>query len=170
MYIVYNIDLFTRIIKMRKFIKWQNDTSTKKEGVNPTDIDSAGNDQDLDNIGMPYNDDAINQLNSSDKERDDLEKKYQKKLWDLINKNKHSDKNDTKYDDTLDKTIKDYLTKKTKLADEQAAKNEKIRSKIPIKTTSTHFIDDKKGMFTPRRDIKFNSGSADKSTDVIDKE
>ena len=59
---------------------------------------------------------------------------------------------------------------KIKLADEQHAKEDKIRAEIPVKTTSTHFIDDKKGIFSPRSDAKSDNGNADKSTNIVDKE
>ena len=55
-------------------------------------------------------------------------------------------------------------------ADEQCKKEDKAREDIPVKTTSTHFIDDKKGIFTPRQDARSANGNADKSTSIIDKE
>lgn len=171
---------------MKKFIKWQNDTSTEnqeekqEEGVNPTDIDSAGNDQDLNNTGIPYNGDAINKSTFVDKEKDELEREYQKKLWNMMNKKTPSD-DPSDIDPTkgpqgetpggiLDKTIRDYLMKKIKLADKQAIKEKQARAEIPVKTTSTYFIDDKKRLFSPRGDAKATDGNVDKSTKVIDEE
>lgn len=171
---------------MKRFIKWQDDITPKKEkevkeeGINPTDIDSAGKDQDLANTGVPFSGDAINKVASIDKERDELERDYQVKLWGMMNKKQPSDDpcdiDPTKgpHGETpggiLDKTLRDYLMSKIKSADEQAKKLDREREDVVVKTTSTYFIDDKKGIFTPRRDAKSTNGNADKSTNIIDKE
>jgi len=57
---------------MRNFKKWV-------EGVNPTDVDSAGKDQNLSNAGEPFNMKVFAEL-------EELKKKYVSLAWNETNK------------------------------------------------------------------------------------
>jgi hypothetical protein len=168
---------------MKRFIKWQEDMFNKteapevKEGVNPTDVDSAGMDQDLDNAGVPYDLKTAEELASGDRGRDEAERDYQLQIFQMMIKSTpKDDPNDI--DPTqgpqghtsggsVDKAIMDFLKKSYEDKDEKAKDVEKLRGRIPVKTISTAFRQDRK---VARNDINPEGGNADKSNDVLDEE
>lgn len=160
---------------MKKWSNWKN----KFEGVNPTDIDSAGMDQDLDNVGVPFDGEEINKVSQVNSEREQIERDYQKKIWDLMNKKNHNDdpndidptqgpKGETP-EGVVDDQIKKYLQKRYDDMDVWGIKSSQQRSKVPVKTSSSYFMQDKNNNFSPRNDI-YVQGNADRHTDTIDKE
>lgn len=168
---------------MKRFIKWQEDMfgktepEVKEEGVNPTDVDSAGMDQDLDNAGVPYDFKTAEELASGDKGSDEAERDYQLQIFQMMIKSTpKDDPNDvdpTKGPQghtsggTIDKAIMDFLKKSYEDKDEKVKDVEKLRDRIPVKTTSTAFRQDDR---TPRNDVNPEGGNADKSTDILDQE
>lgn len=120
-----------------------------KEGVNPTDFESAGEDQALRNAGTPFNKDGLNKSDDRERERDENEIEYQLKIFKKTSreaqektKDDPSEINVIKFADEPNATdknsvriMKDFIKK----MDDWAQKNRDSRSSIPVKTTSTAF-------------------------------
>lgn len=162
---------------MKRFSEWQKESIG--EGINPTDIDSSGMDQDLDNTGVPFDMDAFNKVTMTDRERDELDREYQKKIFDLMKLGDSQDPSDidpTKGPEgettggTVDQAIHDFLSGKNQAMKKWGDKYTREREDVPVNMPSTAFIQDKKKFFTPRTDTFAPGGNADKSSDVIDQE
>ncbi len=159
--------------KMRSFKSWKEELASKKEGVNPTDIDSAGMDQDLDNTGIPYDRDAIEKVALIDRERDEIDREYQKKLFDKAfpKKPENDDPNDldvTKGPQgetkggTIDANIKTYLMNKFDKENARRSKSRAEREKVNAKVSSTFFRQDQDAS---RNDTGVTGGNADKHSE-----
>jgi len=151
---------------MKSFKNWKE----KSEGVNPTDIDSAGMDQDLDNVGIPYDQEAIEKVALVDRERDEIDREYQKKLFDKAFPQKpvNDDPNDIDptqgpqgetQGGTIDANIRSYLMDKLDKENKRRHKSRAEREKINAKLTSTFFRQDQDAS---RNDTGVVGGNADK--------
>ncbi|MFW5794002.1 MAG: hypothetical protein ACOCV1_00835 [Bacillota bacterium] len=156
---------------MKPFSEW--DKELKKEGTNPTDIDSAGNDQDLDNTGVPYDLDAAEQIALKTKEQEESDREYQKKIYDLMRKSSEKESDPTKGPEgetkggMVNKAIKKYLTDQVEKDNKFKKDRDKTREDIPVKITSTYF---RQSQQPPRFDARAENGNADKHGPIIDKE
>lgn len=168
---------------MKKFSQWNN-KDVKEEGVNPTDPNSAGSDQSLDNVGVPFHYPAAEKVALFQSEEERNSKEYQKALHDLMNKRGKEKKTaaEEEADDptkaahgtteggTLDAKLKSYLKDYIEKEKEIRAKLEKERNAVDIKSPSGIFIPDPKGLFSPRTDINPKGGNADKHGETIEQE
>lgn len=140
-----------------------------REGVNPTDTDSAGKDQHPDNNpGIPFNGPAIDSVIAVEKEKDESEREYQMALHNIMNKRsediKYSEDPNIKNPDegpeghtsggTIDDDARDIIKKHIEIMDDIYDKENSLRREVPIKTTSTMFRQDRYGQYTPREDDK----------------
>lgn len=135
------------------------------EGVNPTDFDSAGKDQDPENYGIPYHDEEMKKLVDKKLNR----KKTERGFADQIAKEKPEETDPNKLDPTAP-AKKDYI-KDNKLfakylddSDKALEDEDKIAKEVPVKTTRTMFRYDREGQYSPRGDT--DDVQADKSNPV----
>jgi len=146
------------------------------EGIEPTEIDTAGTDQNLDNVGTPYIDKEFNKTVDDLDDEEKIEREYQKKIFDLMKKNQ-PETDPSKLDPTqgpegetsggiVDGAVRKYLKDMYKKVDDSREKVHVQRNKVNVKTTSTYFMQDKKKLFSPRND-EFKDANADLSSDSI---
>lgn len=147
---------------MITFKDWQkNNASTEvEEGVNPTDFDSVGMDQDLRNAGVPFDGQSMNTAADAVRDRDDVEREYQIKLHALVQKRSQmSCEDDPNKTDptagprgetsggTVDANIRRYLKNKVDAMKAQWDKENKARAAVPVKATGTGFKKDPRGVY-----------------------
>ena len=154
---------------MKSFKSWKEESDNKQEGANPTDIDSAGMDQDLDNVGTPFDQEAIEKTALVDRERDENDRDYQRQLFDKMFQNMpKDDPNDIDVTagpqgetggGTVDGKIRSYLMDKLEKEKARQMKSRAEREKINVKTTSTFFRQDQDAS---RNDTGVVGGNADK--------
>ena len=146
---------------MKSFGEWlKNSADTAgevevAEGVNPTDVDSVGKDQDLDNAGVPFDGEAIEKAAAVDRERDEIERAYQLKLHNLMQKKSAaSDDDPAKGPEgqttggTIDKTIRKYLADKVAEMGKWQDRDNEARADVPVKATGTAFLKDPNHFFS----------------------
>jgi molecular chaperone GrpE (heat shock protein) len=125
---------------MKRWIKWYQENYPEDlnyEAVDPTDIYSKGKDQDLDSIGLDFDDETFNKIIELDRERDEIEKRYQEKINNLTKIKYDSIDNNKK---TLNDIIKRYLKNKDEEVENINKKIEKERENINEKIPSSAFI------------------------------
>lgn len=148
----------------------------KEEGVNPTDVDSAGIDQDLNNTGVPFDIKSAEDIYLKTKAAEESDREYQKKIFELMMKGQDTEEDPTKGPQgstsggIINDKVREYI--KNQMEKEKNDNNDINHSRATVNPLSpyTQFIADPNGWNSRGPEMRVKGGFADKHSKKIDEE